>query len=265
MRYRIDHDYHIHTYLSSCSADPEQTAARIVQYARTLGLSRVCITDHLWDSAVAGASAWYAPQDLDHIKRILPLPVCEDVELLLGCETEMDRNGRIALHPDHYGDPSFIIVPTTHMHMKGFTVPDGADAALRARLWVQRLDALLQSDLPFGRVGLAHPVTVCMEHQDRAVYLDILRRLPEQDMERLFCLAAERGLGIELNADDMRFTDAEADTVLRPLRIAKSCGCKFYLGSDAHKPRELDRAGELFARAITLLDLRESDKFHISR
>ena len=106
---------------------------------------------------------------------------------------------------------------------------------------------------------------VCMSQSAVANKLRILRLLPEAELERLFCRAADVGLGIELNADDMRFTDAEADTVLRPLRIAKSCGCKFYLGSDAHKPRELDRAGELFERAITRLDLRESDKFHISR
>lgn len=239
---------------------------RITEYARTLGLSSLCITDHLWDSAVEGASAWYAPQNLAHVKKILPLPSCEDIELLFGCETEMDRHGTVGLHPSHYGEFSFIVVPTTHMHMRGFTVPAEAESAeLRARLWVQRLDTLLQSDLPFGKVGLAHPVTTCIETRDREKYLQILRLLPEAELERLFCRAADVGLGIEINADDMRFTDAEADTVLRPLRIAKGCGCKFYLGSDAHKGSELDRAGELFERAITRLDLRESDKFHISR
>ena len=34
-------DYHIHTFLSSCSSDPEQTAERILQYGRENGISRV--------------------------------------------------------------------------------------------------------------------------------------------------------------------------------------------------------------------------------
>jgi histidinol phosphatase-like PHP family hydrolase len=81
--------------------------------------------------------------------------------------------------------------------------------------------------------------------------------------ERLFKKAAEVGVGIELNACDMCFTDEEADIVLRPYRIAKQCGCKFYCGSDAHHPDELDNAKAIFERAIDLLELTEEDKFVI--
>ncbi len=59
--------------------------------------------------------------------------------------------------------------------------------------------------------------------------------------------------------------DGEADTVLRPFRIAKHMGCKFYLGSDAHHPSAFNNCTDLFERAITLLDLKESDKFNIAR
>ena len=40
-------DYHIHSCLSSCSSDPEETPERILQYAHENGLKEVCITDHL--------------------------------------------------------------------------------------------------------------------------------------------------------------------------------------------------------------------------
>ncbi len=68
-----------------------------------------------------------------------------------------------------------------------------------------------------------------------------------------------------MNQDDMKFSDTEADTVLRMFRIAKSCGCKFYLGSDAHHPASLDWAAAIFERAINYLELNEGDKFDILR
>jgi histidinol phosphatase-like PHP family hydrolase len=60
---------------------------------------------------------------------------------------------------------------------------------------------------------------------------------------------------------DMSFADSEADSVLRIFKIAKSCGCKFYLGSDAHHPEAFEKTTEIFERAITMLDLTENDKF----
>ena len=69
----------------------------------------------------------------------------------------------------------------------------------------------------------------------------------------------------ELNADDMKFSDAEEDVVLRPFRIAKSCGCRFYCGSDAHHPGSFENCRAIFERAIDRLGLQESDKFHIER
>jgi histidinol phosphatase-like PHP family hydrolase len=80
-------------------------------------------------------------------------------------------------------------------------------------------------------------------------------------MERVFSDCARVGVGIELNMSDMSFEDSEADQVLRMYRIAKSCGCKFYCGSDAHHPEKFDTAAEVFNRAIDLLGLEESDKF----
>jgi histidinol phosphatase-like PHP family hydrolase len=61
----------------------------------------------------------------------------------------------------------------------------------------------------------------------------------------------------------MSFKDEETDRVLRMFRIAKYQGCKFYCGSDAHHPAGLVNSPARFERAIDLLGLQESDKFHI--
>ena len=92
----------------------------------------------------------------------------------------------------------------------------------------------------------------------------MLSKIPSEEMERLFSIAAQKGCGIELNQDDMSYSAAEADTVLRMFRIAKACGCKFYLGSDAHIASEFLHAPEIFARAVDDLQLQESDKFHFA-
>ena len=90
MRFTFDHDLHIHSYLSSCSRDPEQTPERILQYAKDEGLNTICLTDHYWDSAVEGPSKWYAPQDFEHISQAKPLPQSDGIRFLFGCETEYD-------------------------------------------------------------------------------------------------------------------------------------------------------------------------------
>ena len=37
-----------------------------------------------------------------------------------------------------------------------------------------------------------------------------------------------------------------AGLFLRPFRIAKECGCKFYLGSDAHHPKSFENSKKIF-------------------
>lgn len=263
MKFKFDHDYHIHSRLSSCSGEPKQTPERILQYAKENGLSKICLTDHFWDSDVPGASNWYIPQNLEHISESLPLPQDPNIKFYFGAETDFDRNCTVGTSAATFEKLDFVIIPTTHLHMKGFTISEDdfqkPDAV--ARLWVERLDSLLSQNLPFNKIGLAHPACTLINPKSREDYLASLNLIPTDDIERLFSKAASLGLGIELNMDDMKFSDSEADTVLRMFKIAKYCGCKFYLGSDSHTPSGFVGAKEIFERAISLLDLKESDKF----
>lgn len=265
MKYAIDHDYHIHSYLSLCSRDPQQTNENILLYAKKNGLKKICLTDHYWDSAVAGASHWYSLQNFEHISKALPLPKDNEVTFLFGCETDMKKDMTIGVPPSRFDDFGFMVIPTTHLHMNGFTVSDDGDetAEERAELWVKRLEALLNAPLPFHKVGIAHLACALIAPKSREAYLKTLSLIPSEEMERLFTKAAALGVGIELNQSDMSFKDEEADTVLRMFKIAKRTGCKFYLGSDSHLPCEFTDTISTFQRAIDLLDLTEEDKFHI--
>ena len=264
MKFKIDHDYHIHSGLSECSSCPDQNPARILEYAKEYGLSRVCLTDHYWDSAVPGASEWYAPQNFDHIAQSLPLPKADGIDFRFGCETDMDKYMTLGVPASRFDDFAFIIIPTTHLHMNGFTIAmeDVPSAERRAKLWVERFDHLLSCDLPFRKIGIPHLACCLINMNSREDWRKTLDLIPSAEMERLFAKAAELGCGIELNGDDMtRFTDDETDTVMRMFRIAKYQGCKFYYGSDAHFPKSFAKFMPGMERAVDLLGLEESDKF----
>ena len=257
MRYTIDHDYHIHSQLSSCSADPEQTAERILQYAKENGLKRICLTDHYWDKTVPGASDWYAPQNFDHIKQVGDLPQAEGIEFLFGCETDMDKYLTLGLPRERWDDFDFVIIPTTHMHMGGFTVRGDEGVEERAKLWCSRFDAVLDMDLPFHKIGIAH-LTCSLIYRDH--YIEVLNAIPDAEYHRLFAKAAKAGVGIELNFPSLHLNDETREPTLKPYRIAKEEGCKFYFGSDAHHPAELAGAMANFQNIVDLLGLEESDK-----
>lgn len=264
MRYVVDNDLHIHSHISLCSCDPEQTNDRILQYAQENELNTICLTDHFWDETVEGASGWYSKQNYGHVEAAKPLPQSKGIRFLFGCETELNSSLTLGISKEKFDLFDFIIIPTTHFHMKGYTLSeeDASSAENRAKAWVKRFAAVLNMELPFSKIGIAH-LTCGLIAPKREEYLEVLRLIPEDEMRELFIRAAKLGVGIELNSSDMNFAEGEADVVLRIYKIAKECGCKFYLGSDAHHPKGLDNAKAIFERSVEMLELTEDDKFII--
>ena len=265
MKYKIDHDYHIHSEISLCSGDKEQTPARILEYAKQYGLKKIVLTDHHWDENVPMTvdNPWYAKQDSAYIAQQLPLPQADGIEFLFGCEIEMDKYFTLGLKKENFDKYAFVIVPTTHMH-NTWTVPEEAfnDNAKRMQVWIDRFDAVLNMDLPFHKVGIAH-LTCGLLALNKADYVEVLNMIPDSELVRLFTKAQEKGCGIELNSSDMMLKGVEdPETVYRIYRIAKKCGCKFYLGSDSHHPAYFAEAIESFKSAVEALELTEDDKFH---
>ncbi len=260
MKYCFDNDLHIHSQLSRCSRDPEQTTDAILRYAIDNGLKTVCIADHYWDENVPGPSDWYAVQNYEHIAQSLPLPQAGGVRFLFGCETELRADMTLGISPAVYDRFDFIIIPTTHLHMNGFTCRGDENAEERAKLWVSRFDGVLDMDLPFHKVGIAHP-TCHLIYPDHSA--EVLGLLTENDYAPLFHKAAEKGVGIELNFSASSLTDENRDCTLLPYRIAKAEGCKFYFGSDAHHPEKFAVEKQNAEAIIELLGLEENDKFHL--
>ncbi len=264
MRYIVDNDLHIHSYLSQCSSDPEQNNDFILQYALDNGLSTIALTNHYWDEKVGFASSWYMPQNTPHIKEALPLPKHDGVRFLFGCETDMNRYGLIGISRETMKELDFIIVPTTHLHMGNFTIADeDQDVKGRATAWLQRMKVLLQADLPWHKVGIAHLTCGLIYNTPTNEHLNVLDLIDDEQYAEIFTQVAERGCGVELNFRINHFNETEMLRNLRPFMIAKKCGCKFYFGSDSHHPRDFVGVKDNFERIVDLLDLQECDKFKV--
>ena len=261
MSFRIDHDLHCHTCLSSCSGDPEQTPERLLAHARENGYTVQCVTDHLWDSAVPGASKWYAPQDIAHVKQNLPLPKDDRVRMVFGCETEFCGGTKLGLAPEHYGEFDFIVIPPNHFHMKGFVRPESVDTEEKAaELLVERLEEISRLDLPWKKVGIAH-ITCGLIFREGDQYR-VFRLADEKRFRAVMRRFADLGAGIEINTSSFKpgWREQE-DDALRLYRLAAGEGCRFYLATDAHHPKDLDLVPERAPEIVDLLGLTEKEQF----
>ncbi len=265
MRYVWDNDMHIHSQLSLCSSDPLQSPERILQYAVDNNLKTVVVTDHVWANASKGCPDWYRQQSLERAMTAKPLPQKEGIEFLFGVETELDGDDTLGLDDEALEKLDFAVIPIDHFHMVGYTISpeDAVSVEGVVKCWIRRMNAVLDMNLPFHKIGFAHLSGCLMKEREGA--LNVLKTLPEAELRSIFSRCAEKGAGIELNSYDMAFKPEEADTVLRIYRIAKQEKCKFYMGSDAHHPDALLKAPAVFERAIDLLGLTEDDKFHITK
>lgn len=272
MKYIIDHDYHIHSTLSLCCHDPEQTKENILRVAKEQGLKKICMTDHFWDENVpfwdalaSGASQWYSQQNFAHLSEILPLPKDNEVEFVFGCECDMDKYMTLGLSKESYNKFGFIVISTTHLHMKGLVMEKTATLEERAEAYVKRLDAVLDMELPFHKVGIAHLTAIHIANANKETahedHIKVIDMVSDSDYIRLFTKSAERGCGIELNFPIAKYNSEEIEHILRPYRIAKACGNKFYMGSDAHSVAAMTSNRARFSAYIDALELNETDKF----
>lgn len=269
MEYVVDHDLHIHTLLSSCSNDPGQTTDAILEYAKQYGLKTICVTDHCWSLDCVIPEEWYIKQNFEHIRKSLPLPKAEGIDFLFGAEADMNMDGVIGFDSKDFDKVDFLIVSITHLNKVGFTIT--AEQSLtpesKAQILLKRFDALLNADLPFHKVGIAH-LTDGLVHrgaENREFLMKVFDLLSEAELKRLFSKAAKLGAGIEINSSAVAYSDEHINSVLRIYKIAKECGCKFYVGTDCHHPGDFDKRIERLKNIVKTLGLTEDDKFIINK
>ncbi len=263
MRYVADHDFHIHSTISPCCSDENQIPENLLKYAKVNGLKKICLTNHFWDETVESVDKWHPDEYFPKVSSVLPLPQDPDVEFLFGIEGDMDYNFVLGINPDKYDVFDFMVISTTHLQVVGYTVKEEiTDPQVAADLWFKRLYKLLEMDLPWHKVGIAHLTT---GHIYEYGHLEVIKLFPEDELYKLFTICAQKGVGIELNIKTLGLDKDEKEILLKPFRIAKECGCKFYLGSDSHSQSALKNVKANFEDVITELDLKECHKMQFCK
>lgn len=269
MRYIIDHDFHIHSGGSMCSGDPNQTPARILQYAVDEGFVAVALTDHFWDETVPmPTGGWgpdfYGPQNYPHISKNLPLPQQEGIRYLFGAEVDMTLDGTVGISARRLATMDFVLISISHFHCTDFTIrgEDAATSQGRATVLLNKLEQLLDYDLPWHKIGLAHLTGPKLGGGDPDAHCEVLRLVKGERLTALFKKAAALGVGIELNTATFRFgNDAEEQAVVDFYAHAKECGCRFFFGSDAHGADGFVYHRQRGQRMADSLGLTEADIF----
>lgn len=255
-------DLHCHSSLSACCADKRMTPERILRHAEEAGYETICLTDHLWDSAVPGASGWYAPQNIEHVRAALPLPQAPSCHFYFGCETELPVNGVPALSREHFDLFDFVVIPVNHMHMAGLVRAEGIDTPEKMAVNIEnRLENLLEQNLPLRKIGLAHLTIGLMFREGKIA--DVMHAMSEARLLRIMKGYAAAGTGIELNATAFSEMTDRPDDILKIYRIAKEAGCRFYCSSDAHSVEALDGVPKILPAVIQALGLTEADAYRI--
>jgi len=242
------------------------TPQAVLDYAIKAGYEAVCITNHLWDENIPGATEFYRPQNISHIYKALPLPPSGNVRVAFGCETEYCGGKKLGLSPESFHLFDFIVIPVNHFHMTGFTRPEDCNTAEKiAELFIRRLEELICLELPWEKVGIAH-LTAGLTFPDSGDELyRVFRLMPEKRLSAVFRFLGKHGAGIELNAGCFsQGWTAHKEDILRIYHIAKNEGCRFYCASDAHHYEELYSVYQNLSEPVELLDLDDSHRYIIS-
>ncbi len=269
MKFQVNHDLHCHSTLSACCGDKKQTIQAIYDRAVRQGLETQCITDHLWDREAPGPSSWYAPQDIDHVKQgkaeLQAILAGREVgpRMVFGCETEYCGGEKLGLTRANFDEFDFIIIPPNHFHMINFTRDEAINTEEAiAELFMQRLEQLTELDLPWEKVGIAHlNCSLVFREGDPSKVYAIME---EARLRKVFTFLAARGAGIEINTScfGAGWREREEDQ-LRLFKIARDCGCKFYIGSDAHSVKSMEGMMEVAREVVDLLELTDEQRYCI--
>lgn len=266
----VTHDIHIHTFLSSC-AGPTATFDAYMENARRLGLKLVGFADHMWDTGRDDAPGFYKPNNVARILTTKDRFSDEyGVRLLIGCESEFTFDSTMGIGRAAAEQLDFVLMPHSHTHMDEVMPPNRKYSFKdHAEFMLDSFDRLMNhADIDLV-TAIAHPFTPCRIQQISDID-EILSYLSDEHFRQAFSVAASKKVGLELNAATLRSVGADTAEgakkceFLRMFRIAKACGCKFSLGSDAHNARDHEGYEKLQVM-IDLLELEDADYIELVR
>lgn len=239
----VNHDLHIHTYLSACCKDKEnQTPAKILARAEAMGLGTIGFSDHIWTNPRLEANGFYRQQDerqIVHLRRDLE-STSSPVRVLVGCEADTVALGKFSISREFADSLDYVGLSCSHLHLKGI-VQQPPDNSLRSI--GEHLLALFISAAESGlATTIVHPF---FPKGFESQYDQVIASLSDAELLGAFSTAAAAGAAIEITTaflppsyknGNPTAPGWRIDTPLRVLSLAKNAGCKFSFGSDAHSP-----------------------------
>ena len=235
---KITSDIHIHTNISSCALN-DATVERYIERAKKTDLKVIGFSNHLWDSAISGASEWYKPQNVEHVLRLKEqLPPSEEVDgikILFGCETEFTYEGKLCLAEENFELFDYVLLPHSHTHMKVIVPREWiADEKGHAKYLMDSFMMAVTHPQSKRILSIAHPFVPGTKYE---LYNRVQSLIPNSYLFEAFSAAKENGIAIEMNGSCLIYmpnTEIPTCEYVRIYSIAKACGCKFTYGSDFH-------------------------------
>ncbi len=262
---KIDHDLHVHTYLSSCCQEKEtQRPDAILAKAAALGRRMIGFADHVWTNPNVNPSAWYKPQDARQIDRLREdlRGVTSPVRVLVGCEADTIAPGKFSITREFADTLDFVLLACSHFHMSEF-VQQPRDRTPRAL--GEHMLAFFISAVESGlATSIAHPFRPIGSD---AIYAQAMDSLSDAELLEALGRAAQRGVALEITTGFLPPVKDPAwtlDTPRRLIALARAAGCRFTLGSDAHSLSAMERLDAL-EPLLTSLNLTEADLAPIAR
>lgn len=258
----IKEDIHIHTNISSC-AKPDATIDKYIEKAKGSQLTTLGFSNHLWDSAVEGASKWYSTQNIEHVLKLkdeLPKDgTIDGIKILFGCETEFTYEGKLCLAEQNFELFDYIIVPHSHTHMACVMPKEYAEDYKRhAKFLMDSFMAVVEHPLSKRFTTIAHPFVPGTKYD---IYNEVQALIPDSYFYEAFSAAREKGIAIEVNGSTIVYMPEEkipSCEYVRIYSIAKECGCSFTYGSDSHDFRD-NRKLNVVERFFEQCGINESD------
>lgn len=224
----FEYDYHVHTNLSYCH-EGDLSLERLVRIAPLKGLKGFAVTNHAHHLYFDNKTAWKYEyilnyqlfedvKDLgnkkfeEHIVSIRTYRSKTDIDILLGTEVEVAKNGKL-LFDKRFTEKLDLIVGGVHW------LPCLKDTFKYAELVVEFMD--------FTMMLLEHNVTI-LAHPTRIFRANKLE-VPKEVIKPIIQKVKEKGTAIEINSHN--YPDPSPEFI----RACIDEGVKLSIGTDTHR------------------------------
>ena len=265
----IKTDFHMHTNASTdCPADMED----MIKQAVSLGLSEICITDHVdfllvddirnWDviggGEVSSLLDWANILEDGETCELIRVPFEEyianykrlasfyesSISVLMGCELGLSYHCRDAINGHAARYPFDFIIGSQHTADK-YDICCNRDAFFLGKTKVDAYSEHLQEMLQnvrsydcFDVLGHIDYIIRYGPYEDRNMHVYEFGDL----LGEIFKTLAEKGKGIEINTSGFRYGLGRAHQHIDILRKYREAGGEIVtVGSDAHNPRDVGK------------------------